>query len=96
MNRLSNGLKAAGLKPKALTDAEEYRRAQEGYVTEEEDGTVMIPDPLEPKTDSILENVDEMVVEEPAVEVLGEDGEKIVAEKEKISTSGPSTFSGSQ
>ena len=37
MSRLSAGLKAAGLKPKALTDAEEYKRSQEGYVTEEED-----------------------------------------------------------
>ena len=34
-----------------------------------------------------------MVVEEPVVEdVIGEDGEKIVVEKEKISTSGPRSF----
>lgn len=37
LSRLSTKLKAATLAPKALTDAEEYRRAQEGYETEEEE-----------------------------------------------------------
>lgn len=33
---LSSKLKASALKPKALTDAEEYKRKLEGYETEEE------------------------------------------------------------
>ncbi len=37
MQRLSANLKASGLKPKALTDAEERRRKEEGYETEEEE-----------------------------------------------------------
>ena len=37
MQRLSANLKASALKPKALTDAEERRRKDEGYETEEED-----------------------------------------------------------
>jgi hypothetical protein len=34
--RLSAKLKESALKPKELTDAEEYKRQQEGYETEEE------------------------------------------------------------
>lgn len=36
MANLSSKLKASALKPKAITDAEEYKRKQEGYETEEE------------------------------------------------------------
>lgn len=34
--RLSSKLKQSALKPRALTDAEEFKRKQEGYETEEE------------------------------------------------------------
>lgn len=37
MSRLSANLKASALKPRALTDVEEFKRAQDGYETEEED-----------------------------------------------------------
>lgn len=37
MQRLAANLKASAMKPKALTDAEERRRKDEGYETEEEE-----------------------------------------------------------
>jgi hypothetical protein len=37
MSRLSTALKQSALQPKAMTDAEEFKRAQDGYVTEEEE-----------------------------------------------------------
>lgn len=40
MSRLASNLKASSLKPKALTDAEEFRREQDGYETEEEEEQV--------------------------------------------------------
>lgn len=36
-SRLSEKLKESALQPKALTDAEEHRRKQDGYETEEEE-----------------------------------------------------------
>ncbi|KAI5476333.1 hypothetical protein MNV49_007846 [Pseudohyphozyma bogoriensis] len=72
--RLASQLKKSALKPKALTDAEEYRRKEEGYETDEE-------------AEAELKEGDE--TEEGKMEVEGEEKKEEEGEKKKVSTSGP-------
>ncbi|GAA5901117.1 hypothetical protein JCM6882_006123 [Rhodosporidiobolus microsporus] len=74
MARLNAALKESALKPRALTDKEEWERQQEGYETEEE----------EPKVEGEGAKEGEMQVEGGAE--AGPSGE---GEGKKVSTSGP-------
>ncbi|GAA5962926.1 hypothetical protein JCM3765_005923 [Sporobolomyces pararoseus] len=74
MARLNDQLKKSALKPRALTDKEEWERKQEGFETDEEEETAEGED--EKKEDNV----------EGGMEVEGEKSEE---PKQKISTSGP-------
>ncbi|GAA5864584.1 hypothetical protein JCM8547_005589 [Rhodosporidiobolus lusitaniae] len=78
MARLSAQLKKSAMKPRALTDKEEWERQQEGYETEEED--VAIEGEGSEGSSKDVEGKEGMDVE------TAEGEEK---PKEKVSTSGP-------
>ncbi|GAA5820371.1 hypothetical protein JCM11251_005599 [Rhodosporidiobolus azoricus] len=76
MARLNASLKQSALKPRALTDKEEWERQQEGYETEEED-------------EIAVDGEGEKVEAKEGMEVEGEAGPSTGEPPKKVSTSGP-------
>lgn len=88
LSRLNQKLKQSALKPRALTDKEEYERKQQGFDTDEDDEQ-------NDEQEQPAEDVDSGVVAEGATDMQldAQDGKDAAtataAEPTKVSTSGP-------
>ncbi|GAA5888255.1 hypothetical protein JCM5296_000248 [Sporobolomyces johnsonii] len=74
LNRLNAALKKSALKPRALTDKEEWERKQEGFETDEDDDA---------------EQSDKQQGEDGGMEVDGTASTSTAEPPKKVSTSGP-------